>query len=57
MSAAFSSLLTLFSSELVLHSLDRAKAYCVSAYLKLYTSPFNTGEISSKNWIYKSLYL
>ena len=33
MNAAFSSLLTLFSSELVLHTLDRAIAYCVSAYL------------------------
>ena len=53
----YSSLLTLFSSELVLHSLDRAIAYCVSAYLKLYTSPFNAGEMSSKNdaWILQSL--
>ena len=65
MSAAFSTLLTLFSSELVLHTvtLDRAVAYCVAISLSLQTQtvllprPFNAGEISGRNRIRKSLYL
>ena len=50
MNAAFSSLLTLFSSALVLHTLDRAIAYCMCISLSQQigsncTSPFNAGEM------------
>ena len=50
MNAAFSSLLTLFSPALVLHTLDRAIAYCMCISLSQQigsncTSPFNAGEM------------